>query len=641
MKLTEEQIQQEVKRKIPKKLAGGKYYAVWNEKQGDVTKAYIYYRDKLLFITLAQNDHWDTYDAKEKKWGKKTVSYIEGWGCTRENKVEFETVREIQTRISSKKSAEREARKRSEIDCLMEQARPLTKDFIQWAKRHMTKRMIFQVEDRHKGYCTCCEKVVAVPEPLKHKGKVMCPECGKRLEIWSNNKLPKSEARTFALFQNIKTGTMCRYVILNRNFNVFKYLDVEDYHDVDLFGESLRVVVENGHRQYWYEKRYAGYADMMKWRRNNCKKWICSMNWPGYYAYYQRGKRSNCVPIYRKNLKSVLNRTVIRYTGTDIINEYKNYARYPEESYAYFDILEAMGKSPQLESLYKIGLKKLSMSLIKDEYIGWGRELHKYLHISKELFRDIRTGKIHCDSQYELNDLRLYEEVTHDQEQVKKMQRLSMETRNIKKLFEDAGLPIGKTLRYLEQKQDLITYMDYIRMAMELNYDLKDSFVRYPRNLEEAHNAALEVKEEEKRQKELEQAKEDDESILSKMKKKYKKFTMQIGDYLIRPAMSATELVLEGQKLHHCVGRTWYREKILEETSYILFLRRKETPDESYYTLEVTPQGQIIQAYGFLDSKPDWEQIKPIVEQVGKEVEKRWKASCRGKEAATYVAPVA
>lgn len=46
MKLTEEQIQQEVKRKIPKKLAGGKYYAVWNEKQGDVTKAYIYYRDK-------------------------------------------------------------------------------------------------------------------------------------------------------------------------------------------------------------------------------------------------------------------------------------------------------------------------------------------------------------------------------------------------------------------------------------------------------------------------------------------------------------------------------------------------------------------------------------------------------------------
>lgn len=82
-------------------------------------------------------------------------------------------------------------------------------------------------------------------------------------------------------------------------------------------------------------------------------------------------------------------------------------------------------------------------------------------------------------------------------------------------------------------------------------------------------------------------------------------------------------------------------KKILEETSYILFLRRKETPDESYYTLEVTPQGQIIQAYGFLDSKPDWEQIKPIVEQVGKEVEKRWKASCRGKEAATYVAPVA
>lgn len=80
MKLTEEQIQQEVKRKIPKKLAGGKYYAVWNEKQGDVTKAYIYYRDKLLFITLAQNDHWDTYDAKEKKMGQENGQLYRGLG---------------------------------------------------------------------------------------------------------------------------------------------------------------------------------------------------------------------------------------------------------------------------------------------------------------------------------------------------------------------------------------------------------------------------------------------------------------------------------------------------------------------------------------------------------------------------------
>ena len=66
-----------------------------------------------------------------------------------------------------------------------------------------------------------------------------------------------------------------------------------------------------------------------------------------------------------------------------------------------------------------------------------------------------------------------------------------------------------------------------------------------------------------------------------------------------------------------------------------------KTPDEAYYTLEVTPKGKVVQAFGIRDTKPDWEQIKPIVERVGKEVEKRWKASCRGKEAATYVAPVA
>ena len=54
---------------------------------------------------------------------------------------------------------------------------------------------------------------------------------------------------------------------------------------------------------------------------------------------------------------------------------------------------------------------------------------------------------------------------------------------------------------------------------------------------------------------------------------------------MIRPAASQKELTDEGNALHHCVG-TYGKRHASGETA-IFFIRRRNSPRESYYTLEL------------------------------------------------------
>ena len=74
-----------------------------------------------------------------------------------------------------------------------------------------------------------------------------------------------------------------------------------------------------------------------------------------------------------------------------------------------------------------------------------------------------------------------------------------------------------------------------------------------------------------------------------------------IGDsFRIVVPMTEAEITNEGQMLHHCVGG--YATKHLERATTILFLRANETPDKSYYTIEVRGIGDgpyVVQIHGF------------------------------------------
>lgn len=62
-----------------------------------------------------------------------------------------------------------------------------------------------------------------------------------------------------------------------------------------------------------------------------------------------------------------------------------------------------------------------------------------------------------------------------------------------------------------------------------------------------------------------------------------KKYAFTDGDILIRPCGTEEELIAEGKALHHCVAS--YAERHARGELTIFFIRRKDKPDEPWYTL--------------------------------------------------------
>lgn len=94
--------------------------------------------------------------------------------------------------------------------------------------------------------------------------------------------------------------------------------------------------------------------------------------------------------------------------------------------------------------------------------------------------------------------------------------------------------------------------------------------------------------------------------IRESYRKLREKYLYEDENYIIRPATSAEEIVMEGRILHHCVGGDRYLDKHNRGETYILMLRFKERPKIPYITVEISAKSnKILQWYGEKDRKPD------------------------------------
>lgn len=152
----------------------------------------------------------------------------------------------------------------------------------------------------------------------------------------------------------------------------------------------------------------------------------------------------------------------------------------------------------------------------------------------------------------------------------------------------------------------LRTYVDTVRLYDRINdnrkpqVDLKrfgdfNDLVNLHDRLNEIYNIQIEEQQarwdEEKRRK-LEAAKE----LFKKLQKdRREKFNAESTNYIIRVPEELDEITQEGINLHHCVGG--YVDSHAHGNTNIIFLRKKDTPDESFYTIEVK-NDQIVQIHG-------------------------------------------
>ncbi len=138
------------------------------------------------------------------------------------------------------------------------------------------------------------------------------------------------------------------------------------------------------------------------------------------------------------------------------------------------------------------------------------------------------------------------------------------------------------TPRYAGQKppaaaDTLHIYRDYIDECEQLQLNLRDTAVLFPKDLQAAHERTM-------AQIKFEKNKADQEKF-AKAVEKLEKFAWQAGAFLIRPAREQKELADEGAALHHCVGG--YIRRMAEGETAIFFIRSVSEPDKPFFTLEL------------------------------------------------------
>ena len=123
------------------------------------------------------------------------------------------------------------------------------------------------------------------------------------------------------------------------------------------------------------------------------------------------------------------------------------------------------------------------------------------------------------------------------------------------------------TQRY-KNMQDLVSeYRDYLELCKKLNYDIKNSFVKYPADLQKAHDKAVH------RMKHKADAKEGRAVAFE-----------QDGMKIVYPSIP-DDVIREGHALHHCVGG--YTGRVADHECVILFLRQCADESKPFYTIEI------------------------------------------------------
>lgn len=288
------------------------------------------------------------------------------------------------------------------------------------------------------------------------------------------------------------------------------------------------------------------------------------------------------------------------------------------------DYLERYSQTPQIEVLVKMGLTDVVEKLVKC-YYGIvadenARRPDQFLGIRKERVKQLirKQGDIELLETMQMekrqNQRWTDEQVEHLTEtglrgdQVELALKYMTMQKLLNRIEKYAGCEYGSDCsRALAQiRHTATTYADYLHMRESLGYDLNNTVYQHPQNLAEEHMKMLMQADKEKEDKHLGEVAEKYPNIRHDYKKLRKKYFYEDDRYIIRPARSAEEIVMEGRMLHHCVGGAGYLAKHNTGKTYILMLRFKEEPDVPYITVEIDAKiPRILQWYGDKDKKPD------------------------------------
>lgn len=525
----------------------------------------------------------------------------------------------LQRLISYRKELERKWKKQRAIIDRMKYVPVLPRDLKGFIHREVMPQYIFYDYQRKApghAYCTACRHEVRIAA-AKHNTSGLCPRCKKKITFKCRGRRGRIfDRETVQVLQKAEgNGLVLRIIKVYRSF-----ADSDTPNHFEIWENARQFITLSSSGQcsvdaYYYHYK-AGY-DLTPW---------CN----GYRPVFDRWKYNFTADmsgvLYQRNLSDTLKDTPWAYSQLEAFSGIASFS-------GVATFLSAYIKRPKIEHLIKMKLYRLVSGIIYGGYsysalqaINFnGENMRAILGIDRPYFPLLRELNPSIDQLHLIRQL-LQADHKPSTEQIKWFIASKISNADAAKELL-AHMSVHKLQRYVEQQfapedeaalkrvdyykmNTLITdYHDYLCMCKELQYDVKNSFILFPRELKAAHDSVAKTLKDKR-------TAEHEKAIAGSFDEWQKRYQYQSKELMMIPPHSAKEIVDEGAALHHCVRL--YVKNVAEKKSVILFVRSVDEPDKSLCTVEVK-DGQVTQARGFDNEEPS-AQIRGFIEQWKKRV---------------------
>ena len=520
----------------------------------------------------------------------------------------------LQRLISRHRELERKWKKQRAIIERMKYVPVLPRDLKGFIHREVMPQYIFydyQRKGPERAFCTACRHEVSIAA-AKHNASGTCPRCKKKITFKSRGKRGRIFDRaTVQVLQKAEgNGLVLRIIKVYRSF---ADSDIPNHFEIWENARQFITLSSSGQCSvdaYYYHYK-AGY-DLTPW---------CN----GYRPVFDRWKYNFTADmsgvLYQRNLSDTLKDTPWAYSQLEAFSGIASFS-------GVATFLSAYIKRPKIEHLIKMKLYRLVSGIIYGGYsysalqaINFnGENMRAILGIDRPYFPLLRELNPSIDQLHLIRQL-LQADHKPSTEQINWFIASKISNADAAKELL-AHMSVHKLQRYVEQQfapedeaalkrvdyykmNTLITdYHDYLCMCKELQYDVKNSFILFPRELKAAHDSVAKTLKDKR-------TAEQEKAIAGSFDEWQKRYQYQSKELMMIPPHSAKEIVDEGAALHHCVRL--YVKNVAEKKSVILFVRSVDEPDKSLCTVEVK-DGQVTQARGFDNAEPP-AQITAFIEQ--------------------------
>lgn len=575
--------------------------------QSDLQPYMTVFHSKDDFITLAKKEDGSTV------WRTSAFNHLNsGWNFAKEcafysvkdeqrishyfnNSTDagFEPLIKTQDAILARRCKERQIAKEKAVINRMAGIPALPRDLKSWIQKSIMPAYFFYNYRRGgknvPGICSSCGWKIILSD-VKQGNKHTCPHCkhGLIAKPRSRRGSDMCDRETCEVIQTTIDGKLVVRII-----KVCCHYKNSDIPDIQIYENARQFIWTDSNSEIHTENYYYSHNSglLTNWKHGNR---------PVYVQYYHYFEADTCGHLYTKNLPEALIATPWQYCPIDTF--YNHF----HEPMQVLPFLTAYLKHPRLEHLVKTGFYTLVSDFVyhydSDCLDENQNRTHKILGIAAEDVSFLR--KLDAD----LSTVKIFQSYTglKGRQELLLWQTEHKVNRNILPILRQitahkmtcyldkqySFLCLRRTrhgtVRYKEM-QDLVTeYRDYLDMCEKMEYDMKNSFVLYPKDLQKSHDSVsrhLKHKTDAKIKREF----------IAVYKRIAGQFDFEKNGMKIVYPDTPDDVIAEGHALHHCVGR--YTDRVANQECVILFLRQSSDPFKPYFTIEI--QGKkVVQVRG-------------------------------------------